>query len=56
MDMKKVSIGTEPLIELDPRELLGLSQVADVSGKPEDVGLVLSKVGAEGSPPPPVSL
>jgi hypothetical protein len=54
-EMKVVSIGTEPLIELDPRELLGLSQVAKVSGKQEDVSRVLSKVGAEGPPPPPVS-
>ena len=46
---------TELLIDLDPNELLGLSQVAKVSGKQEDVGRVLSKVGAEGPPPPPVS-
>ena len=45
---------TELPIDLDPNELLGLSQVAKVSGKQEDVGRVLSKVGAEG-PPPPVS-
>ena len=36
---------TQPPIELDPRELLGLSQVAKVSGKQENVGRVLSKVG-----------
>jgi hypothetical protein len=45
---------TQPLIELDPRELLGLSQVAKVSGKQEDAGRLLSKVGEE-APPPPVS-
>jgi len=50
--MKDDSIGTEPLIELDPRELLGLSQVAKVAGKQADVGRVLSKVGFEGPPPP----
>ena len=43
--MKEVSTGTEPIIELDPRELLGLSQVAKVSGKQEDVSRLLSKVG-----------
>ena len=36
---------TEPLIDLDPRELLGLSQVAKVSGKKEAIGRLLSKVG-----------
>ena len=46
---------TEPIIDLDPSELLGLSQVAKVSGKREAVGRLLSKVGAEGPPPPPVS-
>jgi Chaperone of endosialidase len=49
-DMKEDN--TQPLIELDPRELLGLSQVAEVSGKQEDVGRVLSKVGFEGLRPP----
>ena len=44
-DMKEVSIGTEPVIELDPRELLGLSQVTKVSGKQEAVSRLLSKVG-----------
>ena len=44
---------TQPLIDLDPRELLGLSQVAKVSDKPAADGRLLSKVG-EG-PPPPVS-
>ena len=43
---------TQPLIDLDPRELLGLSQVAKVSGKQEDAGRLLSKVGTEGPPPP----
>ena len=43
--MKENGIRPEPLIHLDPRELLGLSQVAKVSGKQEDVGRVLSKVG-----------
>jgi len=43
--MKENGIRTEPHIDLDPRELLGLSQVAKVSGKQEDVGRVLSKVG-----------
>jgi hypothetical protein len=46
---------TEPIVDLDPNELLGLSQVAKVSGKWEAVGRLLSKVGAEGPPPPPVS-
>ena len=45
---------TELLIDLDPNELLGLSQVVKVSGKQEAVGRLLSKVGTEG-PPPPVS-
>jgi len=36
---------TQPLIELDPRELLGLSQVAKVSDKPAADGRLLSKVG-----------
>ena len=50
--MKEVSTGTEPIIELDPRELLGLSQVAKVSGKQEAVGRLLSKVGeGPGTPP-----
>jgi len=48
-DMEEDS--TQPL-DLDPDELLGLSQVAKVSGKQEDVGRVLSKVGTEGPPPP----
>jgi hypothetical protein len=51
-DMKEDGIGTEPLIELDPSELLGLSQVAKVSGEQEAVGHLLSKVGPEGPPPP----
>ncbi len=42
---------TQPRIDLDSNELLGLSQVAKVSGKQEDVGRVLSKVGPEGPPP-----
>jgi len=45
---------TQPLIDLDPNKLLGLSQVAKVSGKPSADGRLLSKVGTEG-PPPPVS-
>jgi hypothetical protein len=36
---------TEPLVDLDPNELLGLSQVVKVSCKQEDVSRVLSKVG-----------
>ena len=54
-DMKKDSIGSEPPIELDPRELLGLRQVAKVSGKLAATSRLLSKVGAEGPPPPPVA-
>ena len=42
----------KPVIDLDPRELLGLSQVVKVSCKQEDVSRVLSKVGFEGPPPP----
>ena len=43
---------TQPLIDLDPNELLGLSQVAKVSGKRAADGRLLSKVGLEGPPPP----
>ena len=43
--------GTDPLIELDPEELLGLSQVVKVAGQQEAVGRLLSKVGFEGPPP-----
>ena len=50
--MKEDGIGTESLIELDPEELLGLSQVVKVAGKQEAVGRLLSKVGFEGPPPP----
>ena len=45
-------------IDLDPNELLGLSQVARVSrisDRPEVLSRVLSKIGFEG-PPPPASL
>jgi hypothetical protein len=35
-------------IELDPRDLLGLSQVAKVSGKQAATGRLLNKVGGEG--------
>ena len=42
---------TQPLIDLDPNELLGLSQVAKVSGEPAADGRLLSKVGPEGPPP-----
>jgi len=52
-DMKEDS--TEPLIELDPNELLGLSQVAKVSDKPSVDGRLLSKVG-EGPPAAPFGL
>ena len=41
-------------IDLDPNELLGLSQVAKVSriaDKPEVLSRVLSKIGLEGPPP-----
>lgn len=41
-------------IELDPRELLGLSQVAKVSerfGKPSAPGQILNKIGPEAPPP-----
>ena len=40
-DMKEDS--TQPLLDLDPNELLGLSQVAKVSGKPAADGRLLSK-------------
>jgi hypothetical protein len=52
-NMKEDGIRTEPPIDLDPRALLGLSQAAKVSGKQEDVGRVLSKVGegAQGTRP-----
>ena len=42
-------------IDLDPNELLGLSQIAKVSeglGKPGALGQVLSKIGPEGPPLP----
>ena len=42
-------------IDLDPNELLGLSQVAKVSripDKPDVLSRVLSKIGLEGPPPP----
>jgi hypothetical protein len=45
-------IAEEP-IDLDPSELLGLSQVAKVSGvlgKPDTLGRLLSKVGENGPP------
>jgi len=42
-DMKEDST-----IELDPRDLLGLSQVAKVSGKQAATGRLLNKVGGEG--------
>lgn len=48
------TIADEP-IDLDPNELLGLSQIAKVSeglGKPGALGQVLSKIGPEGPPPP----
>ncbi len=45
----------KPVIDLDPRELLGLSQVAKVSDKSAPDSRLLSKVGAEGPPPPPVA-
>lgn len=43
--MEENGIRPELPIDLDPRELLGLSQVAKVSGKQEDVGRMLSRVG-----------
>ena len=39
---------TQPLIDLDPNELLGLSQVAKVSGKQAATGRLLNKIGGEG--------
>jgi hypothetical protein len=39
---------TQPVIELDPRELLGLSQVAKVFGEHPATGRLLNKVGGEG--------
>ena len=44
---------TQPLIDLDPRELLGLSQVAKVSNKPAADGRLLSKVGEGPGPVQP---
>ena len=47
-------VSDEP-IDLDPNELLGLSQIAKVSeglGKPGALGQVLSKIGPEGPPLP----
>ena len=46
-------VSDEP-IDLDPNELLGLSQIAKVSGgvgKTGGLGQVLSKIGPEGPPP-----
>ena len=54
--MKEGSIGTEPFIDLDPRELLGWSQVAKVSDKPAADGRLLSKVGEGPRPAPPSRL
>ena len=54
--MKEDGIGTEPVIELDPRELLGLSQVAKISNKPAADGRLLSKVGEGPSPVKPSGL
>ena len=48
------NIPEEP-IDLDPSELLGLSQVAKVSGvrgTPDDLARLLSKIG---EPPPPAA-
>ena len=45
-----------PIIDLDPRELLGLSQVAKVSGKPAADGRLLSKVGEGPYPVKPSGL
>ena len=45
-------------IDLDPSELLGLSQIAKISrtpDRPDVLSRVLSKIGFEG-PPPPASL
>jgi hypothetical protein len=53
-DMKEDS--TQPLIDLDPNELLGLSQVAKVSGKQAATGRLLSKVGEGPRPAPPSGL
>ena len=42
-------------IDLDPNELLGLSQVAKVSRIPDEpdvLSRLLSKIGFEGPPPP----
>ena len=44
-DDMKDSTGNAPLIELDPRKLLGLSQVAKVSGVHRATGRLLNKVG-----------
>jgi hypothetical protein len=50
-DVKEDS--TQPVIELDPRELLGLSQVAKVSNKTAADGHLLSKVGEGPGPVQP---
>jgi hypothetical protein len=47
---------TQPLIELDPNELLGLSQVAKVSNKTAADGRLLSKVGEGPGPVQPSRL
>ena len=44
---------TQPLINLDPRELLGLSQVAKVSNKTAADGRLLNKVGEGPNPVQP---
>jgi hypothetical protein len=50
--MTKDRIVTEPVIDLDPSELLGLSQVAEVSGnQPSPLARLLSKIGGEGAEP-----
>ena len=54
--MKEDRIIADEPIDLDPSELLGFSQVAKVSGaqgKPDDLGRLLSKIGAARSPNSP---
>jgi hypothetical protein len=53
--MNRDRVASDEPIDLDPNELLGLSQIAKVSeglGKPGGLGRVLSKIGPEVPPPP----
>ena len=48
--------GPKPIIELDPRELLGFSQMAKVSAEAKASSKLLSKVGEGPSRIPPTRL